>query len=132
DGVVNGRAAAGASFVDLVPQQAAIAGESLDHLRLIVESHGEGLVFSAAQDAIEKVHRRFLLKLDAVTNAVRGIEQHAYPEGKVRLLAEKAYLLKGVVVGDLEVAFFEVRNKLVAAIEHGCQHVHQVYFGSKG
>src|SRR6185436_5664224 len=62
---------------------------------------------------------------------VGGIEEHTDPQREVRLLAEKANLLLCVVVRNLEVALFQVRYQLVAAVENGRQHVNKVDLANK-
>src|SRR5690242_14396673 len=86
--VVDRRAAASARLGDLVAQSARIPGEGLDDLRLVVEGHYKGFIFVAAQDAEKKVDGSVLLKLDAVANAVGGVQEHADAQGQVGLLAE--------------------------------------------
>ena len=74
-------------------KHAAIAGESLNDLRLVIESHGESLIFAAAQDAVEKIDGGFLLELDAVADAVGSVQKHADAQWQIGLLAEKTDFL---------------------------------------
>ena len=73
DGVIDGGATARAGLVNFVAQQTAIAGEGLNNLRLVVEGHGESLVFAAPQNAVQKIDSSFLLKLDAVADTVGSV-----------------------------------------------------------
>ena len=86
DGVVNSRASASTSSQDLIAEFAGIGSESLDNLRLIVESHEEGFIFSAAENAEEKIVGGVLLELDAIANAVGSVEQHADAKRQIGLL----------------------------------------------
>ena len=98
DGVVNRGAAARTRAHDLVAQCPGIAGERLDNLRFIIESHDERFVFIATQHAEEKIHGSVLFKFNAVANAVGSVEQHADAQRQIRLLAEIANFLRLAIV----------------------------------
>src|SRR5205807_10126307 len=86
--VVNRRATASARFGDLVAQGSRVAGEWLDDLRLVVESHHKRFILAAAQHTEKKIDRSVLLELDAVADAGGGIQQHADAQRQSGLLAE--------------------------------------------
>ncbi len=69
-----------------------------------------------AQNAEEEIGGGVLFEFEAVANAVGSVEEHSYAQGKIGLLAEIANFLGGFVVKNLEVGFFEVGDKFVAAI----------------
>ena len=116
DGVVNGGAAACASLENFVTEGSGVAGEFLDHLRLVVEGHDEGFVFVMTQDAEEEICGGVLFEFQTVANAVGSVEQHSYAQRKIGLLAEIANFLRGFIVKNFEVAFFQVGDEFVAAI----------------
>src|SRR5713226_10752618 len=124
--IVNRRPAAGAGLCDLVSVCARILGEGLDNLRLVVKGHHKSFILVAAEHTEKEINRSILLKFDAVADAVRGVQKHADPQGKIRLLAEKADFLQPVFVENLEVALLQIRNQLVAAVQHGEKHVNEV------
>ena len=124
--VVNRRAAARARLGDLVAQCSRIAGEGLHDLRLVVESHHKCFIFIAAQHAEQKIDRSVLLELDAVADAIGGIQQHADAQRQIGLLAEVTDFLRELVVPDFEVAPFEFGDKFVAAVQHGEEHIDEV------
>ena len=126
DGVVNGGAAACARLENFVAQGSGIAGEFLDHLRLVVKGHDEGFVFVMAQDAEEEIGGGVLFEFQAVANAVGSVEQHSYAQRKIGLPAEIANFLRGFIVKNFEVVFFQVGDEFVAAVQHGEQNVHEV------
>jgi len=126
NGVVDGRAAAGARAVDFVAQEAGVAGERLDDLRLVVEGHDEGFVFAVAEDAEEEVVGGVLLELDAVADAVGSVHEHANTQRQIGLFAEIADVLGNVVVEDFEVLLVERGDQLVAAVEDSEEDVHKI------
>ena len=126
DRVVNGGAAAGACADNLIAKGTCIAGEGLNDLRFIVEGHDEGFVPAVAQNAEEEIRRGVLLELDAVADAVGGVDEHADAERQVGLFAEVTNLLLRFFVEDLEILFFEVGDKFVAAVENGEENVDEV------
>src|SRR5712691_9947060 len=87
--VVQRRAAAGALFQDRVAEIAGIPAEILDDLGTIVECHQKRLIFSTPQSVEKKIDRRILLELQAVPNAVRGVQHHADAERQIGRLAER-------------------------------------------
>src|SRR5712692_227357 len=110
--VVDRGAAARARLDDLVAQRSRVAGEALKDLRLIVEGHHKSFILVAAEHAEQKIDRSVLLELDAVADAVGSIQQHADAQRQIGLLAEIADFLRSLVVPNLEVALFELGNKL--------------------
>jgi hypothetical protein len=118
DGVVHRGAAAGTGLIDLIAEQATVTGERLDDLRFIIKSHRESLVFTPAQYAIEEVHGGFLLKLDAIANAVGCVQKNSDAERKIGLFAEEANFLGNIFVGNLESFLIEIRNQPIAPVKY--------------
>src|SRR5271169_1664519 len=93
NGVVNGGAASRARAQDLIAKRASVSREALENLGFVVETHQEGFVFVAPQNAEEKIVGCVLFEFKTVPNAVGGIHQHADAQRKIRLFAEVADFL---------------------------------------
>jgi hypothetical protein len=126
NGVVDCGAAAGARVYNLISKLVRFAGEVLQNLRLIVEGHHKCSVLVATQDAIEKIHGGILLELDAVSDAVGSIKEHPYAEREIGLARKETDGLLDVVIENLEIVLFEIRNELIAVIEHGEKNIDEV------
>ena len=113
DGVVDSGAAASAGLENFVAEGSGVAGKTLEDLRLVVEGHDEGFVFVVAQDAEEEIGGGFLFEFEAVADAVGSVEEHADAEWEIGLLGEVADFLRGFVVENLEVGFFQVGTSLL-------------------
>ena len=124
--VVDCSAAARAGLGDLVAQGSRVAGEGLDDLRLIVERHHKSFILIAPQHAEQEIDRGILLELDAVADTVGSVQEHADAQRQIGLFAKVADFLRIFVVPDLEIALFEFRYKLVAAVEHREEHIDEV------
>ena len=126
DGVVEGGGAAGALLADGLLELVEIVGEILGDFGLIVEGHDEGLVSSVMDDVVEKIHGGVLLELEALANAVGGVEQQADAQGDIGLASEELDGLRDAVVKDAEIFLLQIGDQFLAAIEDGKLDVHQV------
>src|ERR1700704_451208 len=63
------------------------------------------LIFSPPQSVEQKIDRRILLELQAVPNAVRGVQHHADAERQIGRLAERNDFLLHAVVKNFEILF---------------------------
>src|SRR5258707_2616954 len=75
DGVIDCGASAGASLVDFIAKQGAVSRKALNDLRLVVKGHCERLVFSTAQNAVEKIDGGLLLEFQTVPDAVGSVQK---------------------------------------------------------
>jgi hypothetical protein len=75
--VIHRSAAAGTQHADSRGEVFGAVGEILGHFRSGVEANHERLVVTAANDGVQKLNGRFLLKLEAVAHRVAGIDQQS-------------------------------------------------------
>ena len=100
DRIIKRRPASGALLQDDLAQRVEVTRKSLNHFWLIVHGHEERLILITPDHVIEEIDRRLLLKLKPVADAIRSIEQQAYPQRHVRLPVEEAHLLLRVIIED--------------------------------
>src|ERR1700746_3130274 len=104
DGVVNGRAAAGARAHDLVAQRPRIAREGLKDLRFVIEGHDKRLVLIVAKHAEKETYGSILFEFDTLAIAVRSVKQHADAQRQIGLLAKIPDFLWLAFVENFEIA----------------------------
>jgi len=78
------------------------------------------------EDSEEKIDGGVLLELDAVADAVGSVQQDADAEGEIGLFAEITDFLGSLSSKIFEVGFFQRRDELVAAVQHGEENVDEV------
>src|SRR5262249_43746146 len=91
-------------------------GKALQQIHSRIETDHGGPVFTSLQRVVEKINRRFLLENQLVANTSAGIDQKRDAEREIGFGAEVRDGLQFVVLVNLEIRFFEVRNELSLAI----------------
>src|ERR1700737_2469138 len=124
--VIHGGATTSTRLGNLIAKAARVFGKSLQNLRFIIEGHHKSFVVATAQHAEQKIRRGVLLKLQAIANAIGGIQKHSDAQRKIGLFAEITDLLRDIIIKNLEIVLVQFWNKFVTAIEHRKQNVHKI------
>ena len=88
-----------------------------------VEADHHGLVLPRTQDAIDELHRSFLLELEAVANAVAGVDQDRDAQRQIGLGRELLNHLRLLVFGDGKIVFSEIGDEAAFFVGNREQNV---------
>ena len=120
DGVKQRGAAAGAHAVDAGLERVDVVGPILRDGGGNIESHHKGAIALGLEDLQQKLDGGLLLELKAGTNRGAGIDDDAYTQRQIDLLAERGDLFRRLlVVEQRKVALLQIWNVVAVLVGHG-------------
>ena len=88
-----------------------------------VEADDHHPVLPRPHHAVDELDRRFLLELEALANAVAGVDQDRQAQRQVAFRRELLDYLRLLVLDDFEIILGQVGDEAALLVRHGEQHV---------
>ena len=99
----------------------------LQELGFHVEGNRKRLVLLRAQCLAQEIDRRFLLKVQALANAVAGIDKNPDAKGQIGLTAEESDFLRLPVLQETKIFLCKVNDHPVLLVKDCKRDIDQVY-----